>query len=45
MKLIFRIVCLLLLGSGLAAAQDFQWKFDFGRFAAEASEKIGRAHV
>ncbi len=40
MKLMFRIVCLLLLGSGLAAAQDFQWKFDFGRLAAEASETV-----
>ena len=40
MKLIFRIVCLLLLGSGLAAAQDFPGKIDFQRFAAEASETV-----
>ena len=40
MKVVSRIVCMLLLFAGFGQAQEFPWKLDFGRFAAEATETV-----
>lgn len=40
MKNLLRIVCVLLLGAAFAPAQEFPWKINLDKFAAEASETV-----
>jgi len=40
MKWLVRMVCVLLLGVGFASAQEFPWKVNLDKFAAESSETV-----